>query len=54
MWDEPGHPTRTASELVNGLAVTWGVLQAALARYTTDAGNHVVVEIHPSASLQIQ
>jgi hypothetical protein len=28
--------------------------RAALARYTNDAGNHVVVEIHPSATLQIQ
>jgi hypothetical protein len=26
----------------------------ALARYTNDAGNHVVVEVHASASLQIQ
>jgi uncharacterized damage-inducible protein DinB len=33
-WDEPGNPTRSASELVNGLAVTWQVMQEALARYT--------------------
>jgi murein DD-endopeptidase MepM/ murein hydrolase activator NlpD len=26
----------------------------ALARYTNDVGNHVVVEVHPSAALQIQ
>jgi hypothetical protein len=26
----------------------------ALARYTNDAGNHVVLEVHPSAALQIQ
>jgi hypothetical protein len=26
----------------------------ALARYTNDVGNHVVVEVHPSATLQIQ
>ena len=26
----------------------------ALARYTNDTGNHVVVEVHPSATLQIQ
>jgi hypothetical protein len=26
----------------------------ALARYTNDVGNHVVVELHPSATLQIQ
>ena len=32
-WDEPGNPTRSASELVNGLAVTWQVMQEALARY---------------------
>jgi uncharacterized damage-inducible protein DinB len=33
-WDEPGNPTRSASELVNGLAVTWEVMQKALARFT--------------------
>ena len=33
-WDEPGNPPRSASELVNGLAVTWQVMQEALARYT--------------------
>ncbi len=33
-WDSPGNPTRSASELVNGLAVTWKVMQEALARYT--------------------
>lgn len=33
-WMEPGYPTRSASELVNGLAVTWQVMQEALARYT--------------------
>lgn len=33
-WAEPGSPTRSASELVNGLAVTWQVMQEALARYT--------------------
>jgi len=33
-WDEPGQPKRSASELVNGLAATWQVMQAALIRYT--------------------
>jgi uncharacterized damage-inducible protein DinB len=33
-WDEPGNPTRSASELVNGLALTWQVIQEALVRYT--------------------
>lgn len=33
-WNEPGHPPRSASELVDGLAVTWQVMQEALARYT--------------------
>jgi uncharacterized damage-inducible protein DinB len=32
-WDEPGNPTCSAGELVNGLAVTWQVMQEALARY---------------------
>jgi len=26
----------------------------ALARYTNDAGNHVAIEVHPSATLQLQ
>jgi hypothetical protein len=29
-----------------------GVERQALSRYTNDAGNHVLVEVHPSASLQ--
>ncbi|HEY7357159.1 MAG TPA: DinB family protein [Ktedonobacterales bacterium] len=33
-WDVPGNPTRSASELVNGLALTWQVMREALARYT--------------------
>lgn len=33
-WDSPGSPTRSASEIVNGLALTWRVMQEALARYT--------------------
>ena len=33
-WDSPGYPTRSASELVNGLALTWQVMQEALSHYT--------------------
>jgi uncharacterized damage-inducible protein DinB len=33
-WGQPDAPTRTAEELVRGLAVTWQIVQAALARYT--------------------
>ena len=33
-WQEPGNPTRSASELVNGLATTWQVMQEALARFS--------------------
>ncbi len=33
-WEEPGYPTRSASELVNGFALSWQVIQEALARYT--------------------
>jgi uncharacterized damage-inducible protein DinB len=35
-WDKPGAPARTASELVNGLAVTWQGMRAALARFTPE------------------
>lgn len=35
-WDQPDAPTRTASELVNGLAATWQPMQAALAHFTPD------------------
>ena len=43
-WDAPGSPTRTASEIVAGLARTWQVMQEALARYTP-SDLHVVVEL---------
>lgn len=33
-WNSSGSPTRSASEIVNGLALTWQVMQEALARYT--------------------
>lgn len=33
-WGEPGSPARSASELVNGLAVTWQVMQEALSRFS--------------------
>jgi uncharacterized damage-inducible protein DinB len=33
-WDRPEAPTRTAAELVEGLAATWQVMQSALARFT--------------------
>jgi len=32
----------------------WPAEHQALARYTNDVGNHVAVEIHPSATLQLQ
>jgi uncharacterized damage-inducible protein DinB len=33
-WDEPGSPSRSAEELVSGLAKTWQVMQEVLGRYT--------------------
>lgn len=33
-WDEPGSPSRSADELVSGLAKTWQVMQETLGRYT--------------------
>jgi uncharacterized damage-inducible protein DinB len=35
-WDSPGAPVRSASELVSGLAATWQVMQAAMARFTPE------------------
>ena len=35
-WDEPDTPTRSASELVDGLAGTWRVMQEALARFSPE------------------
>jgi len=32
-WDDPGQPERGAAELVSGLAATWDVMQAAIARW---------------------
>lgn len=34
-WDDPLQPTRSATELVNGLGTTWQVFQDALQRWTT-------------------
>jgi uncharacterized damage-inducible protein DinB len=34
VWDEPGSPPRSASELVSGLEKTWQVMQEVLQRYT--------------------
>ncbi|HEY7126230.1 MAG TPA: DinB family protein [Ktedonobacterales bacterium] len=33
-WDGPPPPARSAAELVNGLEITWQVIQAALGRWT--------------------
>ena len=33
-WTDPDTPTRSASDLVNGLTATWQVVQETLARYT--------------------
>jgi uncharacterized damage-inducible protein DinB len=33
-WDQPDAPARNARDLVNGLVVTWQVMQEALARFT--------------------
>jgi uncharacterized damage-inducible protein DinB len=35
-WDKPDAPTRTASELVEGMEATWQGMQEALARFTPD------------------
>ena len=35
-WGSPGAAMRPASELVSGLAATWHVMQAALARFTPE------------------
>ena len=34
VWNEPGSPPRSASELVSGLEKTWQVMQEVLGRYT--------------------
>ena len=34
VWDEPGRPPRSASEMVSGLEKTWQVIQEVLQRYT--------------------
>jgi uncharacterized damage-inducible protein DinB len=34
-WDQPDAPIRAASELVEGLAATWQVMQSALTRFTS-------------------
>jgi len=33
-WDEPGAPTRSATELISGLESTWQMIQRALVRWT--------------------
>jgi uncharacterized damage-inducible protein DinB len=33
-WDRAGMPTRPAAELIDGLAITWQVMQAAIAGWT--------------------
>ena len=43
-WDEEDAPTRSASELVTGLEVTWQMLQNALASWTPADLEHVFQE----------
>jgi hypothetical protein len=52
-------PSLTVGEMVNADASKLGVVldfsraeQQALSRYTNDAGNHVLIEVHPSATFQ--
>jgi hypothetical protein len=52
-------PSLTVGEMVTADASKLGVVldfsqvqQQPLARYTNDAGNHVLIEVHPSATLQ--
>jgi len=52
-------PSLTVGEMVTADASKLGVVldfsnaeQQALAHYTNDAGNHVLIEVHPSATLQ--
>jgi len=52
-------PSLTVGEMVTTDASKLGVVldfthaeQQALAQYTNDAGNHVLIEVHPSATLQ--
>jgi uncharacterized damage-inducible protein DinB len=33
-WDEDGHPQHSATELIDGLAATWTMIEHALARWT--------------------
>ena len=40
-WDEEGQPLRSPAELVAGLEATWGVIEAALARWTVADLGHV-------------
>ena len=52
-------PSLTVGEMVSVYASKLGVVldfsraeRQALSRYTNDSGNHVLVEVHPSATLQ--
>ena len=52
-------PSLTVGEMVSADASQLGVVidfssaeTQALSRYTNDSGNHVMIEVHPSATLQ--
>ena len=52
-------PSLTVGEMVSADASKLGAVldfsraeQQALSRYTNDSGNHVLIEVHPSATLQ--
>jgi hypothetical protein len=52
-------PSLTVGEMVSSDASKLGIVldfasaeQQALSRYTNDSGNHVLIEVHPSATLQ--
>ena len=48
-----GSPVTAGGTRLGSLADFSDAERQALARYTNDAGNHVVIEVHPSASLSV-
>jgi hypothetical protein len=48
-----GSPVTTGASKLGSVVDFSGAERQALARYTNDAGNHIVVEVHPSAALSV-
>jgi hypothetical protein len=48
-----GSPVTSGSSKLGSIVDFTHAERQALARYTNDSGNHVVVEVHPSATLAL-